>query len=398
MKYKQSNLNIQHFKELPLSDKILNRLSEQNIVRPTNIQKSAIPTILTQKDTIALAETGSGKTLSYLLPLIILLESKKIERGLVLLPNRELALQVYEIMKGLSYEIAADVLLVIGGKKMEAQEKGLKRTPKIIIATPGRLYDHLLKNKQLLTGVSYLVVDEAERMLDSGFAPQLQNIQRCLRGDVQVLFFSASLSPSVEKIVQIFMSGQPILIKQDGFDRPVQNLKQEVHYLQSEQKNDHLLDLVNKTKGQMLIFTMNQENCEKIYQYLVEYGVDITYIHGGLSQGARNRSIQSFKDQSAKVLVTTDMLARGLDFDSIEHVISYDLPLDSADYLHRIGRTARAGQAGRATVLVTPKNEKLYLKIKKYLNKAIEVKIDQKFQFPSSKTNNKISQPIRRKK
>lgn len=397
MKFKTTQIQIDQFAELPLNQKTIDILYQLGISKPTQIQKIALPNILTGQDLIGLAETGSGKTLSYLLPLLIMLEKNQIERSLILLPNRELAMQVYQVVKSLNKDIAADVILIIGGKKMDNQSRQLKKKPRIIIATPGRLYDHLSTNKLLLDGVQYLVVDEAERMLDSGFAPQLQNIHRCLRGKVQVLLFSATMNAALEKVFHIFMSGQPILVKDRGADKPVEKLKQEVHFLQQDQKNNHLHDLINQTRGQMMIFVMNQENCEKIYRYFDEYGVEISFIHGGLSQGARNRTIQAFQSRKVQVIVTTDMLSRGLDFPDVECVVSYDLPLDPSDYLHRIGRTARAGKSGLAIVLITPQLEKLYLKIRKYLTGAKEVKIDPKFIFATAKrlqSENKGNQSV----
>ncbi len=391
MKFKSSQLKIESFTELSLNEQISSALKGLGIVQPTQIQKIALPNILTGQDLIGLAETGSGKTLSYVLPLLLMLEKNQIKRGLILLPNRELATQVFQVVKKINKDIAADVTLIIGGKKMDNQSRQLKKKPRIVIATPGRLYDHLSTNKLLLEGVQYLVIDEAERMLDSGFAPQLQNIHRCLRGKVQVLLFSASINSSVEKVFHIFMSGQPILIKDIGADKPVEKLKQEVHFLQKEQKNNHLHDLINQTRGQMIIFVINQENCENIYQYFDEYGVEISFIHGGLSQGARNRAIQAFQSKAVQVIVTTDMLSRGLDFPDVEHVISYDLPLDPSDYLHRIGRTARAGKSGLATVFITPNLERNFLKIKKYLVGANEIKVDPQFLFRISNKPNRQS-------
>jgi superfamily II DNA/RNA helicase len=230
-----------------------------------------------------------------------------------------------------------------------------------------------MKNKLLLQNVELVVIDEADRMLDMGFAPQLKSIQATMRGPRQTLMFSASFDTSVESIAKVFMREDVYMIRTEEAEAPVQTLKQQVVFLNKDQKHDRLLDEINKTRGGVIVFCGSRDSCEDVAAYLKEYGVSVDMIHGELTQGHRNRVVREFREKELRVVVATDLLARGLDVDGVDNVINFELPLQPEDFLHRIGRTARAGRAGTATTFVTESDTRTYNKIKKYLDGADEV-------------------------
>jgi superfamily II DNA/RNA helicase len=292
-----------------------------------------------------------------------------------------MAQQILKVMTELSAELPISISLSIGGIPSSKQISALKKNPRIIIATPGRLNDHLVTNKLLLQNMEFVVIDEADRMLDMGFAPQLKNIQNTLRGKRQTLMFSASFNPVVESIAQLFLSDKALMIRSALAEAPVASLKQRVLFISAAQKNDRLLDELNATKGGVIVFCGNQANCERMGQYLKEYGYKTDLIHGGLSQGHRNRVVRHFREGLIRVLVATDLLARGIDVPHVDHVFNFDLPFQTEDFLHRIGRTARAGRRGDALTFVTANDSKMYHKIKPYLDGATEIKLDPNFTF-----------------
>lgn len=382
MKLEPSKLKIAAFDQMNLPEILLKGLEQLKINKPTEIQARAIPTGINGHDLIAIAKTGSGKTLAYALSLLKKLYENPESRGLILTPSREMAQQVHKVMKALCAELAVDATLIIGGKGTgNRQSHQLKKKPRLIIATPGRLNDHLISNKLLLQGVDTVIVDEADRMLDMGFAPQLLLIRQTLRGNVQTLMFSASFQKQLENIAKAFLKRDALMIRTADSEAPVQELQQTLLYTKKEKKWDHILDLLNSTKGGVFIFTSSQESCESLAQHLSSYGYSVESIHGGLTQGQRNRTMRSFQSQETRILVSTDLLARGMDVPHVDHVINWELPLQSEDYLHRIGRTARAGRFGQAWTYITPADSKLFQRIKPFLNKAKEQKLDPLFNF-----------------
>lgn len=381
MKFQTSSLRQNSFPEMNLAPVLLTALEKMSIKKPTPIQAQAVPVIMGGSDLIGIAQTGSGKTLAYALSVLTGLESKPAARALILVPSREMAQQVYKVFLDLCAELPVSVCLAIGGTTGSKQENQLKKNPKLIIATPGRLNDHLQKNKTLLKDVQYVVVDEADRMLDMGFSPQLKNIQLTLRGARQTLMFSASFGHNVDLIAQLFLHPKAVMIRSEQAESPVESLKQKVLFLDRTMKNDRLLDELNATRGGVIVFTGSQDSCEAVGEYLKSYGFDTDLIHGGLSQGQRNRVVRGFRDGEIRIMVATDLLARGLDVPHVDHVVNFDLPFQAEDFLHRIGRTARAGRNGEAITFVTPSDHRMYNKVKVYMQGAKEETLDPSFKF-----------------
>ncbi|WP_255490148.1 DEAD/DEAH box helicase [Bdellovibrio sp. KM01] len=381
MKFQTSSLRQNSFQDMNLSPVLFAALEKMSIKKPTPIQSQAIPVVMNGSDLIGIAQTGSGKTLAYALSVLTGLANKPNSRALILAPSREMAQQIYEVFLDLCKEMPVSVCLAIGGTTGSKQANQLKKNPKIIIATPGRMNDHLQTNKLLLKDVEYVVIDEADRMLDMGFAPQLKNIQATLRGNRQTLMFSASFGHNVDMIAQLFLHPKAVMIRSEQAEAPVESLKQKVLFLDRTMKNDRLLDELNATRGGVIVFTGSQESCENVGEYLKSYGFDTDLIHGGLSQGQRNRVVRAFREGEIRIMVATDLLARGLDVPHVDHVVNFDLPFQAEDFLHRIGRTARAGRNGEAITFVTPSDHRMYNKVKVYLQGAKEEQVDHSFKF-----------------
>ena len=381
MKLLNSSAHAASFQDMNIPSALLSALEKMNIKKPTPIQSQAIPASLDRSDVIAIAQTGSGKTLAFALSLLTTLHHKPQARALILVPSREMAQQIYKVFLELCAEMPVSVCLAIGGTTGSKQANQLKKNPRVIIATPGRMNDHLLTNKLLLQNVEVVVLDEADRMLDMGFAPQLRAIQDTMRGARQTMMFAASFAESVKEIAKIFMKPEVVLVRTDDAEAPVGTLKQKVLFIDRSLKNDRLLDELNATKGGVIVFTGNQESCEFIGRYLKEYGFKTDLIHGALSQGHRNRVIREFREGKIRIVVATDLLARGLDVPHVDHVINFDLPFQAEDFLHRIGRTARAGREGQAITFITPSDFRMYRRIKNYLEGAQEIKLNPNFTF-----------------
>ncbi len=381
MKFENSKLNIRDFSEMQLSSTLLAALSKMSIFKPTSVQSQAIPVGVAGSDLVAIAQTGSGKTLAYALSVLTRLEQAPEARALVLAPSREMALQIHKVFLELCHELPITACLAIGGTTGSKQINQLKKMPRLIVATPGRMNDHLTNNKLLLQNVEIVVLDEADRMLDMGFAPQLKKIQATMRGNWQTLMFSASFGPAVEKIASAFMRETAVMVRDAQAEEPVGTLSQTILLIDRDKKEDRLLDELNATKGSVIVFTGNQESCESVGKFLESYGYESDYIHGGLSQGQRNRVVRSFREGGLRIIVATDLLARGLDVPQVAHVFNYDLPFQAEDFLHRIGRTARAGRAGHALTFVSPSDFRMYEKIQPYLQGAKEIKVSANFEF-----------------
>jgi ATP-dependent RNA helicase RhlE len=374
------------FEEMNLPSVLMTALGKMEITKPTAVQSQAISIGIEGCDLIAIAQTGSGKTLAYALSLLTALTNKPKARALVMAPSREMAQQIYDVFVKLCAEMPISNCLVIGGMPNAKQVSQLKKIPRIIVATPGRLYDHLLTNKLLLQGVEVVVIDEADRMLDMGFSPQLTNIQKTMRGVWQTVMFSASFSPSVENIAKVFMRDEVYMVRAAAAEAPVSSLKQRVLFVNRGLRNDCLIKELKATNGAgTIVFTDSQETCEYVGAFLSELGLSVEIIHGTLSTGHRTRVMREFRAGDFRILVATDLLARGLDVSHIEYVINYDLPYKSEDFLHRIGRTARAGRGGSAITLVLPTDTRSYRRIKPYLKGATEESIDPGFAFVDEK-------------
>jgi superfamily II DNA/RNA helicase len=372
MKFRSSKTRLAEFSEIPVHSSVFEALDAMAITTPTAVQSEVIPVALAGSDLIAVAQTGSGKTLAFALPLLSMLQKNPAVRALIMAPSREMAQQIYKVFEQLGEHLGYSMALAIGGLPSAKQTTKLNRQPRILVATPGRLNDHLMTNKLLLQNVEIVVIDEADRMLDMGFAPQLKSIQATMRGPRQTLMFSASFDPAIETIAEVFMRDEIYMIRSEQAEAPVSSLKQRVLFLGKEQKHDRLLDEINSAQGGVIVFCGSQASCEDVADYLNSYGVSVGMIHGNLTQGNRNRVVREFREEKTRVIVATDLLARGLDVPHVEYVINFDLPFSAEDFLHRIGRTARAGRSGTAITFVTESDDRTYKKIKQYIENAEE--------------------------
>ena len=355
------------FGALQLSAGLLALLKSQGFKVPTDAQREMIPRFIEGQDLVVISETGSGKTLGYLLPILEKAIRQKTDRALILTPTRETADQILKVLEPFAEALGISLSLVIGGRSSSKQEKELKGKAQIVVATPGRLNDHLLNNKLLLQGTTSVVVDEADRMLDMGFLPQLQHIRKTMRGAWKTLMCSASSPVMVKELSSVFCQSEPELVLMKSAEAPVEQLQQEIVELTRAEKPRRLLEDLSKVKESALVFAASQERCDLIYRWLKKNGLSVDHLHGGLRQGTRHRVFRDFRDKKIKVLVATDVLARGLDIPHVELVLNVDLPYHAEDFLHRIGRTARAGRAGRAITYLTPDDAKARMQIERYL-------------------------------
>lgn len=347
---------MQSFQEMSLPMPIMQALGKLNFITPTPIQEKAIPVALAGSDIIACAQTGSGKTAAFALPLITRLLAEDKANALILAPTRELAKQISDViwdLTGFCTHLKQSVL--IGGSDMQKQFASLKRCPRIVIATPGRLTDHLRRGSLHLGQTRFLILDEGDRMLDMGFAPQLDIILKYLTCTRQTLLFTATLPPNVQTLIKKYLKN-PVQISIGEQARPPAQIKQSSIQTTNEKKNSVLLEELNKRKGSVIIFARTKHRTDSVTKYLAEYGFGVTKLHGGRSQGQRNAALLGFREGKFRILVATDIAARGLDVPHIAHVINYDLPMMDDDYIHRIGRTARAGATGESLSLLTPQD------------------------------------------
>lgn len=369
------------FEDLGLAPELLSQLQSFQFTNPTPIQCESLPVSLQGQDLIAVAQTGSGKTLAYALTILQSLHKKSATRALVLTPSRETAEQTARFIQNFSKK---EVVLAAPGVAAKILDKQLKKTPSIIVATPGRISEQLQNNKLLLQNLKILVIDEADRMLDLGFEPQLKMIQTTLRGEWQTLLFAATFGPKAEKVAKLFLKNEAVRVQPENTETPVSTLKQRVYFLSKAQKNNRLLDELKATKEGVIVFADSQESCTEISRFLTHHQFKNDFIHGDMNAGHRNRVIREFREKRFSVLVSTDLLARGLDIDHVMTVINFELPYKFEDFLHRIGRTARAGRSGEAITFVTPSDERTYRKIKKFLMNAVEKTLMKDFKFLQS--------------
>jgi ATP-dependent RNA helicase DeaD len=341
-----------------------------NYHRPTPIQAKTIPVALLNRDLIGCAQTGTGKTAAFCIPLIAKLQRVPRKMALILVPTREIAAQITEVLKNLTKN-ASDLqpTLLIGGMSMQPQVRALTKKPRILVATPGRLVDHLRRGTVSLIYAEILVLDEADRMLDMGFAPQLNEILRFLPKARQTLLFSATMPPDILKLAGKYLK-DPVHIATQQLSKPPAKISHSIIQTTHANKNDTLMDELNLRKGSVLIFTRTKHRTDRLARFLLGFGHQVERIHGGRSQGQRNSALQGFRNGRYRILVATDIAARGLDIPHIEHVINYDLPQQEEDYIHRIGRTARAGAKGQALCLLTPEDKGQWRVISRFLNKA----------------------------
>ncbi|MFH1824929.1 MAG: DEAD/DEAH box helicase [Candidatus Firestonebacteria bacterium] len=340
------------FYKLGIAPGLLDVLENLKFSEPTPIQYKAIPIAIDGKDIIGIAQTGTGKTLAFCIPMIQRLAQNK-SRGLVLVPTRELAIQVNEVFKKFAPIFKMRVIIVIGGESMHAQTLSLKNDPRIIIATPGRLIDHINRRNTRLDNVNILVLDEADRMLDMGFAPQIEQILRCIPKDRQTMLFSATIPPSIVKIASTYMH-LPIHTEIAPTGTAPDLISQEMFIVSKDMKGMLLTELLKQYTGSVLLFVRTRIGVRKVTSFLVKMGYAAAEIHSDRTLWQRKEALSGFKSGKYRILVATDIAARGIDVVNIELVINYDLPDDPENYVHRIGRTGRAGIKGHSIAFATP--------------------------------------------
>lgn len=368
------------FEQLGLSTDILQALSDQGYEKPTPIQEQAIPIIMTGCDVMGAAQTGTGKTAGFTLPMLSRLQihantstspAKHPVRALILVPTRELAVQVHESVKTYGKYLALRSTVVYGGVNIDPQIEVIKSGVEILVATPGRLLDHVQQKMLNLSKVEILVLDEADRMLDMGFLPDIKQIIQLLPQHRQNLMFSATFSAEIKKLAGKILQ-EPVLIevaKQNSISELITHV---VHPIETSRKQELLIHLIRqKNLKQALVFTRTKQSADKLAYRLVRHGIASTAIHGDRNQLQRTEALDSFKQGLIRVLVATDVAARGLDIEDLAYVINFELPNNPEDYVHRIGRTGRAGVKGFAVSLVSKEENKQLLEVEKLLNTKI---------------------------
>ncbi len=372
--WKQNGI-LMSFEHLGLSDPLLDAVREVGYEEPTPIQRQAIPTILQGRDLIGIAQTGTGKTAAFVLPMIDILSSgrarARMPRSLILEPTRELAAQVAENFERYGKNHKLSMALLIGGVSFADQEAKLSRGVDVLIATPGRLLDHFERGKLLLTGVQILVVDECDRMLDMGFIPDVERICSLMPQRHQTLFFSATLSPEIKRLTDRFLD-DPKLIEVAPPSSTAETVEQSVLVVAERDKTKALRRLLETEEvDNAIVFCNRKVDVRTVYLSLKRARFPVGQLHGDMSQPDRMATLQAFRDGEIKILVASDVAARGLDISSVSHVFNFDVPQNSEDYVHRIGRTGRAGRHGTAITLATPADARYVAQIEQLIGKRL---------------------------
>ncbi len=359
------------FSGLGIAPRLLEALEKLNYQIPTPIQRQAIPVALQGKDLVGVAQTGTGKTLAFGIPLLQRLSQVK-GNGLVVLPTRELALQIDEALNQIGSAFGLRTAVLIGGTAIRPQIQALNRKPHVIIATPGRLNDHLQQKTANLRNTKIVILDEADRMLDMGFAPQIKKIFRELPAERQTMLFSATLASEIMKMATSFLR-VPIRIEVAPTGTVAANLSQEIFIIPKPDKTRLVDKLLQQYLGPTLIFTRTKYGAKALTRSVKAMHHSAVEIHSNRSLSQRKAALTGFKSGEYRVLIATDIASRGIDVTGIELVINYDLPDDAGDYVHRIGRTARAGVAGHAISLVTPEQRRELHDIERLIRKTLPI-------------------------
>ncbi|MDO8964137.1 MAG: DEAD/DEAH box helicase [Coriobacteriia bacterium] len=343
------------FDNLGLEPRLMQAVAAMGYTEPTPIQSQAIPIVLAGNDIVGCAQTGTGKTAAFVLPTLQLIPARPGgPRALVVTPTRELALQILEVATAVSRHTRHRTAAVYGGVGYEPQRKAIRRGVDVLVATPGRLLDLVGQGDVDLSHVEILVLDEADRMLDQGFWPDVRRIIERIPTDRQTLLFSATMSPEVLKVIGDTLK-HPERVDVSPPNKPIEAIEQSLYPVAGTQKNDLLLEMIRRHRlERVLVFTRTKHRADRVAHALDRAGIRSAAIHGNRSQSQRVKALDEFKRGHCKVLVATDIVARGIDVDGISHVINYDLPNVPEDYVHRIGRTARAGKSGFAFSLMSP--------------------------------------------
>ena len=370
--YNTSQQPLTTFHGLGIAPGLLQVLEKLRFATPTPIQQRSIPSAIEGKDMIGVAQTGTGKTLAFGIPMIQRLAQVKGGRGLVLLPTRELALQVDEELHKIGRPLGLKTAVFIGGAAMSPQLNAIRRNPHIIIATPGRLIDHLNQKNLNLSDVKILVLDEADRMLDMGFQPQIERILHAVPKDRQTMLFSATIPAQILQIAQTHMK-LPIQIEVAPSGTTVESVTQEIFIVEKAAKLRLLAALLKEHRGSTLVFTRTKFGAKRITKAVRDLGESAAEIHSNRSLSQRREALEGFRSGRFRVLVATDIASRGIAVKGIETVVNYDLPSQAEDYVHRIGRTGRMGMAGHAISLATPEERNEVRSIERLIRKPIPV-------------------------
>jgi len=358
---------MENFLSLKLEENLIESLAKINFKTPTPIQSKAIPIALEGKDILGTAQTGTGKTGAFGIPLVNYLLKTKKDTALVMTPTRELATQVMQTMNNLVGKGNIRTALLIGGDSMHKQQKQMRRNPRLIVGTPGRINDHLKRKTLRLNNTTFLVLDESDRMLDMGFTPQINQVLETVPKKHQTLLFSATLPNNILKLAEKYLN-QPVRISVGSTSTPIEKIKQEILRVNDGEKYNQLIKEIYTRQGSILIFVKTRRNAEKMVKRLKYDDHDAEAIHGNLRQSKRDRVIKAFRNNHFRILVGTDVASRGLDIPAIKHVINFDLPQVPEDFIHRIGRTARAGAEGSALSFIGNGDRSKWNAIQKLIN------------------------------
>ncbi|NVP55806.1 DEAD/DEAH box helicase [Mycoplana rhizolycopersici] len=367
------------FSDLGLSQKVLSAVTDAGYTIPTPIQAGAIPPALQRRDILGIAQTGTGKTASFVLPMLTLLEKgrarARMPRTLILEPTRELAAQVAENFDKYGKNHKLNVALLIGGVSFDEQDRKLERGADVLICTPGRLLDHCERGKLLMTGVEVLVIDEADRMLDMGFIPDIERIAKLIPFTRQTLFFSATMPPEIQKLADRFLQNpERIEVARPSSTAKTVTQRFVAAHAKDYEKRSKLRDLIRAQEDltNAIIFCNRKKDVADLFRSLDRHGFSVGALHGDMDQRSRMTMLANFKDGNIKLLVASDVAARGLDIPAVSHVFNFDVPIHAEDYVHRIGRTGRAGRSGAAFTLVTKRDTKFSEAIEKLIEQKVE--------------------------
>ncbi|MCT4552759.1 MAG: DEAD/DEAH box helicase [Alphaproteobacteria bacterium] len=367
--------NKKKFTDFKLPEMLLKSFEEHKFINPTPIQEEVIPLAMNGQDILGSAQTGTGKSLAFITPMISKLLDDKIHSGIILVPTRELAKQVLEVVRDiLTPNMKINTALLIGGDKIAGQKNQLKNKPRIIVGTPGRINDFLEKKFLKLHQTDYLVLDEMDRMLDMGFGVQIETIINRMPQERQTLMLSATMPKNIMKMANKYLMA-PVVVEIEGTKEQNENIEQDFIHLKEDEKFDKLIDELDNRSGSVVIFAKTKRGVERLVKRINELKNDshsVNYIHGDLRQRHREQVVKKYRDYKFRILVATDVAARGLDIPHIEHVINYDLPQQAEDYTHRIGRTGRNGAKGYALTLVSPAEKKEWKELSLFLDPSKE--------------------------
>src|SRR3954454_12687945 len=362
------------FTELNLSPVLQGNLAKQGFVQPTPVQAESIPPALAGRDVIATAQTGTGKTLAFVLPLLEKLLKQPEGSGvqaIILSPTRELAMQIHETFAKLASNTTIRAAVVVGGVNEQTQLRQIRAGARVLIATPGRLVDFLDRKLVKLAKVSLVVLDEADRMLDMGFLPVIRRILGETPSNRQTLFFSATIETSVAKLIDGYLVN-PVLVAVGATTNVADNVTLRLFEIEQDRKLNLLCNLIGSEPGAFLIFARTKHGTDKLARNLAGMGIKAARIHGDRTQSQRNEALRGFQQGSYRVLVATDVAARGIHVDGISHVVNFDLPQVAEDFIHRVGRTGRAGARGIATTFATPSERGDVRQVEKALKLKLE--------------------------